>query len=199
MSKFRTYVKQYMYYGIITMLVIVALVFLPMLDTSGKLGFESPTTTLGWVAYIVIRCLVGVITFMIFISFDEQGRINILTDERYINAYNKLYSVRDKKYIPISPTRYKVSTRGFKGITLSISMIATAFIVVEVALTYNYSVLLAYALTIFMAIITGIFQMNKASDYWTEEFPLWVEYYIETLKKESVVECLSTMEKNTEI
>ena len=182
-NKFRVYFKQYMYYGIISMLVIVALVFLPMLDTSGKLGMGTPDSPLGWVAYIVIRCLVGVITFLIFISFDEQGKVNILDDERYKAAYNKLYSIRDKYYIPMSPTAYKAKTRGIKGITLSISMIATAFIVVETALTYNYSVLLAYGLTIFMSIISGIFQMNKASDYWTEEFPMWVDYYIEKIKE----------------
>lgn len=180
-NKFRIYFKQYMYYGIISMLVIVALVFLPMLDTSGKLGMGTPESPLGWVAYIVIRCLVGVITFLIFISFDEQGKVNILEDPRYKNAYMKLYSIRDINYIPLSPTGYKVKTRGLKGITLSVSMIGTAFIVVETALTYNYSVLLAYGLTIFMSIISGIFQMTKASDYWTEEFPLWVDYYIEKI------------------
>lgn len=185
-DKFRTALKQYMYYGIITMLVIVALVFLPMLDTDGNMGFTKPTSSMGWVAYIVIRCMVGVIVFMIFISFDEQGRVNILNDERYLKAYNRLYSVRNKKYIPMSPLHYKTTTRGVKGLTLSISMIATAFIVVEVALTYNYSVLLAYGITIFMSLITGIFQMNKASTYWTEEFPLWVDYYLEQIEKESV-------------
>ena len=178
-TKFRQYLKQYMYYGIISMLVIVALVFLPMLDTSGALGMQTPTTKMGWVAYVIIRCLVGVITFMIFVSFDEQGKVNILNDPRYVEAYKKLYSIKDKNYIPMSPRTFKIRTRGVKGITLSISMIITAFIVVEVMLTYNYNVLIAYGLTIFMSIISGIFQMNKASDYWTEEFPLWVDYYIE--------------------
>ena len=35
-SKFRDYFRQYMYYGIISMLVVVALAILPMIDTSGK-------------------------------------------------------------------------------------------------------------------------------------------------------------------
>lgn len=188
-ERFRELLKQYMYYGIITMLVIVALVFLPMLDTDGDLGFDKPTTAMGWTAYVVIRCMVGVIVFMIFISFDEQGKVNILNDIRYQTAYNKLYSSRNKNYIPISPRHYKMSTRGFKGLTLSISMIGTAFIVVEVALTYNFSVLLAYGITIFMSIITGIFQMNKASAYWTEEFPKWVDYYLEQLEEEKQYDC----------
>lgn len=184
-SKIRDYFRQYMYYGIISMLVVVAIAILPMIDTSGKLGFQAPTTKLGWIAYIVIRGLVGVITFLIFISFDEQGKVNILDDPRYLAAYEKICSTKDKNYIPISPHRYKIQTRGIKGITLSISMIITAFMVIEAILTYNISVLVAYGFTIFMSLITGIFQMQKSSTYWTEEFPRWVDYYIEQLKEES--------------
>ena len=94
-SKIRDYFKQYMYYGIISMLVVVALVILPMIDTSGVLGFKLPETPLGWVMYIVIRGLVGVITFLIFVSFDEQGKVNVIDDPRYVAAYNKLYSAKD--------------------------------------------------------------------------------------------------------
>ncbi len=184
-SKFRDYFRQYMYYGIISMLVVVALAILPMIDTSGKLGFQAPTSKLGWIAYIVIRCMVGVITFLIFISFDEQGKVNILDDPRYIEAYNKMCKAKDKNYIPMSPSRYKLQTRGVKGLTLSASMIITAFMVIEVMLTYNISVLVAYGLTIFMSIITGIFQMQKSSTYWTEEFRKWVDYYLEQIKEES--------------
>lgn len=183
MEKFREVFKQYMYYGIIASLVVVALVFLPMLDTDGNLGFSKPSTTLGWIQYIVIRCLVGVIVFLIFVSFDEQGKVNVLNDDRYINAYNKLYSCRDKNYIPMSPTRYKLQTRMIKGCTLAVTMIATAFMVIEAVLHYNYSILLAYGISIFMSIITGLFQMMKSSAYWTEEFPMWVDYYVDKIKE----------------
>lgn len=196
-NKFREYFKQYMYYGIISALVVVALVILPMIDTSGTLGFQAPTTTLGWVAYIIIRCMVGVITFMIFVSFDEQGKVNILEDPRYIEAYNKLYSVKDKNYIPMSPRTYKLKTRGIKGTSLAFSMIVTAFMVVEAVLTYNMSVLVAYGLTIIMSVISGFFQMQKSSDYWVEEFPRWVDYYIEKLKEEQE-QCSNMTEKNIE-
>jgi len=185
-QKFRQILKQYMYYGIIAMLVVVALVILPLIDTNGAVGWAMPVTPLGWIIYIVIRCLVGVITFLIFISFDEQGKVNILEDSRYIAAYNKLMNTKDKDYIPMSPAHYKLKTRGLKGTTLAISMIVTAFVVVEALLSYNYSILLAYGLTIFMSLITGLFQMMKASIYWTEEFPRWTDYYIETLKEKDI-------------
>lgn len=188
MNKFREYFKQYMYYGIISALVVVALVFLPMLDTNGAMGFSMPETTLGIIAYVVIRCIVGVITFLIFISFDEQGKVNILEDERYKQAYNKLLVARDKDYIPISPSLYKLRTRGLKGITLSVSMIGTAFIIIECALSYNYSILIAYALTIFMSVITGVFQMMKSSTYWVEEFPRWVDYHLEEIALKEDIE-----------
>lgn len=186
-ERFRTMLKQYMYYGIISMLVIIALVFLPMIDSSGKISHQIPSTKLGWVAYVVIRCFVGVIVFMIFISFDNQGKVNILQDERYLNAIKKLHSAKNKNYIPMSPAKYKLQTRGLKGMTLSASMIGTAFLVVDAILSYDVSILLAYGITIGMSLITGIFQMNKSSEYWTEEFPLWVDYYLDRIEKENDV------------
>lgn len=188
MNKFREYFKQYLYYGIIAALVTIALVFMPLIDSSSSLNWGIPSTPVGWVAYIFLRGIIGVITFLIFISFDEQGKVNILEDERYKTAYQKLYSTRDKKYIPMSPTRYKIKTRGLKGVTLALSMIAGGLIIVECSLSYNYTILMAYGITIFMSLITGIFQMMKSSNYWTEEFPLWVDYHLEQIEAENAKE-----------
>lgn len=170
------------------MLVAVALIFMPLLDSSGSINWGLPSTTLGMVAYIFIRCVVGIITFLIFISFDEQGKVNILEDERYKNAYQKLYSIRDKDYRPMSPSTYRWKTRGMKGVTLSLSMIVGAFLVIECTLSYNYSILIAYGLTIIMSLITGLFQMMKSSTYWTEEFPLWVDFHIEQVRDKQEAE-----------
>lgn len=207
-KKFREFFKSYMYFGIIIILVVIALIFLPMFDSSGKIGISIPETTLGWISYIVIRCLVGVISYLIFISFDEQGKVNIRNDERYKNAYMKLYTSKDKNYIPMSPTQYKLKTRGVKALTTAISSIGLGFIIIECTLTYNYNILLAYGVTIALSVIVGVFEMEKTANWWVEEFPLWVDYHIDEIKKQESVktedkecnkECLDLETKNLEI
>lgn len=181
---FRDILKKYTYYLIISVLVVIALVFMPMLDTEGVLGVKMPNTALGMTQYIVIRCLVGVIVFLIFVSFNSQGKINVLDDPNYIEAYNLLNSVVDKEYVPMSPKRFLAQTYGIKAMTLAISMTATAFIMMEMILSYNYIILITYLLTIVMSIITGIFQMKKAEIYWTEEYLKYAKYIVRKMNKE---------------
>lgn len=183
-ERIRDLVYQYIRYGIIAVLIFIALVLLPMFDTDAKLGWEFPETSLGWVSYIVIRGLVGVITYLIFVSFHEQGKVNILKDERYINACEKLRKKRDKKYIPESPKAFELKSYGLKAVTTAITSIVTAFVVINCILSYNYNILLAYAISIILATIRGVFAMMKASLFWTEKFPLWVDYHLEQLEKE---------------
>lgn len=189
-EKIRDLVKLYIRYGIIAALVVISLVILPLISTDLAVGWQFPTTTLGWISYIVIRCLVGVITFLIFVNFDAQGKVNVQKDERYINAYNKLWSTRDKRYIPKSPTQRNLETYGFKATSIAVTSIITAFVVISCILNYDYMILLAYGLSIIFAVIFGIIQMLKAELWWVEEFPLWVDYHIEEIEKNKQAEVI---------
>lgn len=120
--------------------------------------------------------------FTIFVLFDMQGKSNIKDDEKYLNAYKKLYEIVDYNYIPLSPTKYKAKTYGLKALTLSINSVLLAFVVMEMVFTYNYMLLVSYLLSMIMAVVGGVMQMKKAEIYWTEEFPLWVDWKITTLK-----------------
>ena len=116
--------------------------------------------------------------FTIFVLFDLQGKNNVKDDPKYLTAYNKLYETKDKEYIPLSPSKYKVKTYGLKALTLSINSVLLAFVVMEMVFTYNYMLLISYLISMIMAVIGGVMQMKKAEIYWTEEFPLWVDWKI---------------------
>lgn len=123
--------------------------------------------------------------FTIFVLFDLQGKNNVKDDPKYLTAYKKLYETKDKEYIPLSPSRYKVKTYGLKALTLSINSVLLAFVVMEMVFTYNYMLLISYLISMIMAVIGGVMQMKKAEIYWTEEFPLWVDYHILKIEKEN--------------
>lgn len=184
-EKLRTYFAKYLYAGLIAILVSVALIAMPMFDPNGKIGLKFPDSAFGWVAYVTIRVIVGIIVYCIFVLFDLQGKANILDNPQYLTAYRRLYETRDKNYIPLSPKAYKGRTYGIKALTLSVSTIGLAFVVMECVLQYNYTLLLTYFLSMITGIISGLVQMKKAEVYWTEEFPKWVDYYILQLEKEN--------------
>lgn len=186
-NDFRYYLTRYTYYLIIAILVSIALIFMPMFDPNGTFKLQMPDSSLGVIAYCLVRVLVGVIVFMIFVSFDKQGKVNIKDDPLYIEAYNILMGLNEKEYIPVSPKTYLAKTYGFKALTLSISTIVGAFVLMECVLTYNYVVLLTYVVSILMSIITGIFQMKKAELYWTEEYNRYAHYVLKKVKEEELM------------
>ena len=183
--RYSYYFSKYLYAGIVALITIVALIIGPMFDPNGSIRLEVPTSAFGWISYIVIRAIAGVMSYTMFICFDNQGKVNILENEKYLTAYKKLYELEDKSYIPVSPQRYLVKTRLVKGLTLFITTFILAFVLIEAIVQYNYQLLLTYVVTLVTGIISGLFQMNKAETYWTEEFPLWVEYKVKENKNDT--------------
>lgn len=180
-KKFREWISRYSYGICIAVIVWVALVFVPTLNTDGTVKLNIPSSTFELIAYLLIRGLVAVMVFTIFVLFDMQGKNNILDDPAYLEAYNLLNTVEDKEYKPISPKAYKIKTYGFKAISLSITTALSAMVIMEMVLTYNWSYLLAYGLSMITALISGVMQMKKAEIYWTEEYPKWAHYIIKHL------------------
>lgn len=174
--KVRQFLSKYMYGLIVAVIVWIALILVPMFNTDGMVGLRIPTDTMACIAYFTIRGIVAVLVFMIFVLFDMQGKNNILDDPRYLEAYNLLNTVEDKEYIPISPAKYKAKTYGFKAVTLSVSTCATACIMMEMVLSYNWVLLASYALSIIFAVINGLIQMKKAEIYWVEEYYKYAVY-----------------------
>ena len=57
---------QYLYYGIIFVVSLISLIFLPMIGSEADMGFNFPTTSAGWFVYIVSQLIVAVINVLIF-------------------------------------------------------------------------------------------------------------------------------------
>ena len=174
--KIRQFMSKYLYSMLVALIVWIALVLMPMFNTDGMVGFQIPDSTLGRCAYFLIRGLVAVLVFMIFVLFDMQGKTNVLEDPKYLEAYNLLNTIENKEYVPISPAKYKAKTYGFKAVTLSVTTAVSACVIMEMVLTYNWSLLASYGLSILTALINGLIQMKKAEIYWTEEYLKYAHY-----------------------
>lgn len=175
-EKVRYFFSRYLYGLLVAVIVWIALILMPMFNTDGVVGLGIPETALGKVAYFTIRGIVAVLVFMIFVLFDMQGKSNVLDNPEYKEAYELLNSVDDKEYVPTSPKKYHAKTYGMKALTLSVTTAFTACIVMEMVLSYNWSLLASYALSILTACINGLIQMKKSEVYWTEEYLRWAKY-----------------------
>lgn len=164
-------IRQTIYYWIIFLTSMVVLVFLPMVGSEAGLKFNIPTTTAGWIIYIVTKLLVAVLNVIIFFSFMQQAKLNVRDDPKYVKACEIMGRVKkEKAYIPRAPRVWERKQYMHKGVTIFLTTAISVVALANAFLTYDYMTLLTYAITIIMGIIFGLLQMATAEEYWTKEF-----------------------------
>ena len=163
-------VKQWMYYFIIGIVSMIALCFLPMIGSDIGLGWNLPNTVVGWIVWVVVKLFVAVLNVLIFHCFMLQAKINIKTNERYVEAQEILRSNNSKHHMPRSPAVWNRQQYGHKGITIFVTTALSTVALTQAILTFDWMSMLTYLFTIIMGLISGIMQMKTAQDYWTDEF-----------------------------
>ena len=176
-------IRDYANYGIIVLVSLVSVIFLPMLTSKLPGGFEWPDSTIGWIIWVVTKVSVAIINIIIFYCFINQAKINVRDNERYKKANEELYKMnKSYEYKPRSPESFQRRQWTKKGITIFITSITSAFVFGEVILNFDLETFLSYLFTIFMCIIFSYITMRNNEDYWVSEFP----EYVDNLKKEII-------------
>lgn len=179
-------IKAGLYYCIIAIISIIALVFLPALGSTVGIGLALPTTVAGWIIYITTKLIVAVINVLIFHCFRLQGKLNVSQDPNYLRAQELLRNYgKLKNYIPLSPAAWNKKQWSSKGITLFITSILSVFALTQAILSFDYIAMLTYLFTIIMGLVFGILQMKKEEEYWTLGYLEYAEYITNNINTEA--------------
>lgn len=163
-------VKQWMYYFIIGIISLVALIFLPMIGSTVGLGWNIPDTVVGWIVWIAVKLIVAAINVLIFHSFMQQAKLNVKNNEKYTEANEILGRMKIKKFIPRAPKVWNAQQYGKKGTMIFITTGLATIALTQAILTFDWIAMLTYLFTIIMGLIFGVLQMKSAEEYWTNEF-----------------------------
>ena len=171
--------KNYKNYGIIIVLTLITVTIFPLMGTSVGMEANYPNTIAGWVVWSVIKIALCVDNVFIFQAFVDQAELNVQYEPRYIEAREIVRKYRIGKYNPMSPEERKKKMLSKKIIiTVLTSLISVAL--TEAILHYNFADLIAYTISMIMAVVFGILSMADQEKYWVEEF---YDYAI-TIKEE---------------
>lgn len=163
--------KQYQYYALIGIISCIALFFLPMVGSEAGLDWKLPNTAVGWIVFVISKLLVATLNILIFHCFTLQGKVNISSDPRYVEANEILQTVKSQDAInPRSPSEWSKEVYGKKGITIFATSLVSAVGLTQAVLTFDWISMLTYLVTVVMGIVFGILQMNQTEIYWTEEY-----------------------------
>ena len=86
MEQIKLGMRMYLYYGLVFILSICMLVFLPMIGSVGDIGYNLPSTTTGWIVFIISKTCVAVINVLIFHCFICQAKLNVQDNEKFKKA-----------------------------------------------------------------------------------------------------------------
>lgn len=161
--------KNYKNYGIIIVLTLVTVTVFPLLGTTVGMEANYPNTVAGWIVWSVIKIALCVDNVFIFQAFVDQAELNVQYETRYIEAREIVRKYRIGKYNPMSPEERRKKMFSKKiVITVLTSLISVAL--TEAILRYNFADLIAYTISMLMAIVFGILSMADQEKYWVEEF-----------------------------
>lgn len=169
-----------------------------MVGSEVGMGWNLPTTPVGWVIYVVTKLIVATINVLLFHCFMEQAKLNVADNPNYKRANEMLCEIAPQVYNPRSPGKFNKEEYGKKGIIIFITTILSAVALTQAILSFDYMSMLTYLFTIIMGLIFGIIQMKKAEIYWTQEYyDFAVKFVADFKKKQSEVKTDDNCEQQT--
>lgn len=166
----RDKIRQSLYYVLIGVISLVALIFFPMLGSTIGLAWQLPTTVPGWIVWVGTKVLVAIVNILIYHCFIQQGKLNVKDNKNYIEANRILQTFKDKTYVPRSPSKFLTQQYGSKSVGLFVATALSLVAFSQAILTFDYIAMLTYLMTLVMGVVFGVIEMKSVEVYWTEEF-----------------------------
>lgn len=163
--------RAYLYYILVGVLSIIMLVFMPMLGSATGLQWVLPTTTAGWMVYIICKLCSAAFNISLFHCFNKQGKLNILKHPKYLEARELLKQAGSGNYKKArSPRQYHRDIYGKKGISIFIITLLGTVGLSQAILSFDIKEFIVQAIALTIGIIFGILQMKDTESFWTEEY-----------------------------
>ena len=178
-------ISGYLLVGIVSL---ISVIVVPLLGTDFGTTIIIPNTWGGFAIWLCTRFTVVVVNLLIFDAFIKQAKINVKDDERYKSAVLKLNTIKEEAgIIPRSPEKFNKQQWRKKGTSLAISSILSSFLLTECIVNFDLTNFLTYLFTIGGAVAFGYLTMMNNEDYWTTEFPIYVDILSEKVLNSSDV------------
>ena len=177
-------------YFLVAVVSLISVIVVPLLGTDFGTTIIIPNTWGGLAIWLCTRFTVVVVNLLIFDAFIKQAKINVKDDERYKSAVLKLNNIKEEAgIIPRSPEKFNKQQWLKKGTSLAISSILSSFLLTECIVNFDLTNFLTYLFTIGGAVAFGYLTMMSNEDYWTTEFPIYVEMLYEKISDKMSLSC----------
>lgn len=172
--------KQYAFYGIIAMVLIIVLFIVPLISggiNAKDFGYYLPKSVRGWIVFWAIRAGTVVGNMFVYGLFKGQAKTNAKDHPNFIKAneiLNKLYG--SKEFIPRSPAQKNAKDWTTKGLVVLLTTAAESIVIGMLIFNWDNVTFLSCITSSITAVLFGVVAMIKDEVYWTEEYLAYAEY-----------------------
>ena len=184
--------KQYAFYGIIAVILIIVLFIVPLLSggiNANDFGYYLPKSVRGWIVFWAIRAGTVAGNMCVYGLFKAQAKTNAKDHPNFKKAneiLNKLYGT--KQFIPHSPGQKTVKDWTTKGVIVLLTTAAESIVIGSLIFNWDMITFLSCITSSITAVLFGIVAMIKDEVYWTEEYLAYAEYVSKEVQKQEQVE-----------
>ena len=182
--------KQYAFYGVITVILIIVLFIVPLLSggiNANDFGYYLPKSIRGWIVFWAIRGGTVAGNMCVYGLFKAQAKTNAKDHPNFVKAneiLNKLYGT--KQFIPHSPKQKNVKDWTTKGVIVLFTTAAESIVIGSLIFNWDMVTFLSCITSSITAVLFGVVAMIKDEVYWTEEYLAYAEYVSKNVKQEQV-------------
>lgn len=172
--------KQYAFYGVIAVILIIVLFIVPLISggiNANDFGYYLPKTVRGWIVFWVIRGGTVAGNMCVYGLFKAQAKTNAKDHPNFIKAneiLNKLYGT--KQFIPHSPKQKNIRDWTTRGVVVLLTTAAESIVIGSLIFNWDNVTFLSCITSSITAVLFGVVTMIKDEVYWTEEYLAYAEY-----------------------
>ena len=175
--------KQYAFYGIIAIILMIVLFIVPVLAggiNAKGFSYYLPKSVPGWIVFWAIRGGTVAGNMCVFGLFKAQAKTNAKDNPNFIEANRLIERQNGKKgFIPRSPKEKAAKDWLTKGVIVLFTTAAESIVIGALILNWDLMTFLSCITSSITAVLFGIVAMIKDEVYWTEEYLQYAKYITE--------------------
>ena len=186
-EEFKEAINKYSIYMVIVLVTFMAVIVPPLVAGSlyGDVGIFFPKNAEGWVLWAITNGGTSIANVSLLVLFKQQAKRNVANNESYKKANEIMNQLVKEKavFIPRSPGKMDFQDYITKVVFIVMSTISSFMVLSSLLINFDVVTLISTALSAGITLCCSWVTMLRNEDYWTQEYPLYVEMLYKKIKE----------------
>lgn len=180
MEELKSRLSAWAYYIVIAIVSAIAILVPPICagGIQGDVGIYFPSDEAGWLLWGISNGAVVVVNLSILTLFKLQAKRNCKDDPNFKKASEIIGSLRTrgKEKKPMSPAKMNSEDFISKGLSLTVTTIASFVAIGSIAMSFDAMAFLSAAISVASAVCMSWVTMIRNEEYWKTEYLVYAEW-----------------------